>query len=444
MIGNWLRSLMRRTTPQEIRTDRIIYVPATKAGVRITHDDALTVSGFWAGVRAISDPISYLSWHVFERSNEGKQRRENNYIDWLLNSQPNMEMSAGTFREVLLSHAVVWGNGYAEIERDGAGRPIGLWPLPPDRVCVERDDDGVLFYLYYTRTGEPVPIPARDVFHLRGLSFDGLVGYSVVKLAAQSLGLAKAMEENAATFFGNGSKPGGVLKYPGKVSEETRETTRREWMRLHGGPGKAHTVAVLDQGLDYAPLAMSNDDAQMIESRKMSVTEMARWLRVPPHKLYDLERATFSNIEHMSIEFVTDALMPWINRLEQEANVKLFGYGSQGRLFTKLNVKTLLRGDTAAQSALIQQMLDRGVFSINDAREYLDMNTIGPDGDKRFVPLNMQLLEKAGEEPEPPEPPDVTDEEATDDEEDMIDDNSSGEEPGDSVVPQNRLNGVHR
>src|SRR5690606_21385187 len=151
--------------------------------------------------------------------------------------------------------------------------------------------------------------------------------------------------------------------------------------------------------------AMSNEDAQMIDSRKLSVTEMARWLRVPPHKLYDLERATFSNIEHMSIEFVTDALLPWINRLEQEANTKLFGFGSQGRLFTKLNVKALLRGDTAAQAAFMQQMIDRGVFSINDAREYLDMNPIGTDGDKRFVPLNMQLLEKAGEEPPPTEPP---------------------------------------
>src|SRR5690606_21252998 len=213
--------------------------------------------------------------------------------------------------------------------------------------CPERDMDGRLYYEYYPQNLPSVPLPARDVFHLRGLGFDGIVGYSVVRLAAQSLGLAKAMEENAATFFGNGSKPGGMLKYPGKISEETREQTRREWVRLHGGPGRAHAVAVLDQGLDYSPIAMSNEDAQMIDSRKLSVTEMARWLRVPPHKLYDLERATFSNIEHMSIEFVTDALMPWVNRLEQEANIKLFGFGSQGRLFTKLNVKTLMRGDTA-------------------------------------------------------------------------------------------------
>jgi HK97 family phage portal protein len=298
-----------------------------------------------------------------------------------------------------VAHALSWGNGYAEIERDGAGRAMALWPLLPDRMCLRRDTDGALWYEYILHRGERVHIPKRDVFHLRGLGYDGVCGYSVVRLASLSLGLSKALEQNAATFFGNGSRPDGVLKYPGKITPETREETRREWNKTHAGPSRAHTVAVLDQGLDYSPMMMSNEDAQMVDSRKLSVTDMARWLRVPPHKLYDLERATFSNIEHMSIEFVTDALMPWVNRLEQEANAKMFGQGSSRRLFTKLNVKTLMRGDMETQSNFIQTMLDRGVFSINDARGYLDMNEIGADGDKRLVPLNMQLLEKAGEEP---------------------------------------------
>lgn len=417
--------MLRRSSPAKVGGDRIVYVPMTKAGTRITHDNALTISGFWAGVRAISDPISYLSWHAFERVKNGKERRDNLTIDWILNNQANEEMSAGTFRETLLAHAICWGNGYAEIERDMSGRPMWLWPLAPDRTYPDRDTAGTLFYWFHPTDGRPaVPLPARDVFHLKGLGFDGITGYSVVRLAAQSLGLAKAMEENASSYFGNGSRPSGALTYPGVITPDARENTRKEWMRLHGGPGRAYNVAVLDQGLKFEQFAMSNLDSQMIESRKLSVTEMARWLRVPPHKLYDLERATFSNIEHMSIEFVTDALMPWINRLEQEANIKLFGMGSQGRLFTKLNVKTLLRGDTAAQSSFITSMIDRGVFCINDALDYLDMNQIGPDGDKRFVPLNMQLLEKAGEEPEPlPEPPD--------------DDEGDDEEP----VPNNRLNG---
>lgn len=428
-IDKILRFLMlRRSEPSPVRGDRIVYVPMTKAGTRITHDNALTVSGFWAGVRAISDPISYLSWHAFERTRQGKERRDNLVIDWILNNQANEEMSAGTFRETILAHAISWGNGYAEIERDNSGRPMWLWPLPPDRTYPDRDTAGNLFYWFHPTLGEAVPIPARDIFHLKGLGFDGISGYSVVKLAAQSLGLAKAMEENAASYFGNGSRPSGALTYPGTITPEAREETRKEWMRLHGGPGRSYNIAVLDQGLKYEMFSMSNLDSQMIESRKLSVTEMARWLRVPPHKLYDLERATFSNIEHMSIEFVTDALMPWINRLEQEANIKLFGMNSMGRLFTKINVKTLLRGDTAAQQAFITAMIDRGVFSINDALDYLDMNQIGPDGDKRFVPLNMQLLEKAGEEPEPPPNPALPDDE-------------DETEEDDELIPNNRLNG---
>jgi HK97 family phage portal protein len=422
--------MLRRSSPAKVGGDRIVYVPMTKAGTRITHDNALTVSGFWAGVRAISDPISYLSWHAFERVKNGKERRDNLTIDWILNNQANEEMSAGTFRETILAHAISWGNGYAEIERDNSGRPMWLWPLAPDRTYPDRDTDGTLFYWFHPTDGRPpVPIPARDIFHLKGLGFDGITGYSVVKLAAQSLGLAKAMEENAASYFGNGSRPSAALTYPGVITPEARENTRKEWIKLHGGPGRAYNIAVLDQGLKYEPFSMSNLDSQMIESRKLSVTEMARWLRISPHKLYDLERATFSNVEQMAIEFVTDTLMPWVNRLEQEANIKLFGIGSQGRLFTRINVKTLLRGDTASQSDFLTKMLDRGVYDIDEAREFLDMNPLdGPDGKKRFVPQNMQLLEKAGEEPEPlPEPPD--DEDSTEDDTET--------EP----VPNNRLNG---
>jgi HK97 family phage portal protein len=329
-------------------------------------------------------------------------------VDWVLNSQPNPETTARVFRETILSHALAWGNGYAEIERSGSGQPIALWLLPPDRTCVERDEDGNLWYVVYSQTGVPYPLPARDVFHLKGLGFDGVVGYSVVRLAAQSLGLSMAQETNAASFFGNSSRPAGVLEMPGQLTEPARETTRREWERIHQGPAKANRIAVLDQGMKFSPMTMPNNESQLLESRKLSVTEMSRWLIVPPHKLGDLEYATFSNIEEQNIDFVINSLMYWINGFEEEADIKLFGSASQGRLFTKLNVKALLRGNTAAQQAFITAMLDRGVFNVNMALEYLDMDPIGKEGDKRLVPMNMQLLKDAGEEPAPA-PPAISD-----------------------------------
>lgn len=402
-------SAQMRVVAEQPSSERIVFVQASKAGPRVTHDTALTVSGFWAGVRAITDPISYLSWHVFERQGDGKRKREDLWIDWMLNSQPNPELSARVFRETILAHALTWGNGYAEIERSGSGQPMALWLLPPDRTCVERDAAGNLFYVVYPSGEPPVPIPARDIFHVKGLGFDGIIGYSVVRLAAQSLGLSMALEQNAAAFFGNSSRPAGVLEMPGQLTEPARDQTRREWEKVHQGSARSYRIAVLDQGMKFNPITMPNNEAQMLESRKLSVTEMARWLKVPPHKLADLEFATFSNIEEQNIAFVIESLMYWINGFEEEADLKLFGNASQGRLFTKMNIKALLRGNTAAQQAFITAMLDRGVFDINESREYLDMDPLpGKAGKKRFVPMNMQLLEKAGEEPEPT-PPAITD-----------------------------------
>lgn len=439
MFGR-LALMVRRVRSEEPTRERIVYVPQQTAGVRVTQDNALTVSSFWAGVRAITDPLSYISWHVFQQVGKEKRRRSDLWLDWLLNSQPNDEMSAGTFRETILQHGICWGNGYAEIERFGSGQPAALWPLMPDRVCPDRTSNGDLYYDVYSGSGPNTPVPARDMFHLKGLGFDGLIGYSVVQMAARSLGLSMALEDNASAFFANGSQPSGTINYAGKITEETREATYREWQRMHSTARKRYKMAVFDQGTKYEPISMSNVDSQMIDSRKLQVTEVARWLKVPPHKLADLERATFSNIEEQNIDFVSEALMPWINRLEQEANIKLFGPGSQGRLFTRLNIKGLLRGKMVEQAQFIQAMMDRGVYDVDEAREFLDMDPIGEPagGTKRFVPLNMQLLENAGEEPPAPEPVDELPE-GDNPENDAEDaDEESDAEP----VPNNRLNGA--
>lgn len=423
-------AMARRSKADQPSGVRVIYVPQQRAGVRVTHDNALTVSALWAGVRAITDPLSYMSWHVMERTETGKKLRTDLLIDWLLNSQPNEDMSAGTWRETITQHAITWGNGYAEIERDGSGRPLALWLLMPDRVePVRIEGQSGIWYEVHQNSGQNVYLPARDMFHLKGRGFDGLKGYSLVHMAARSLGLAMALDENASSFFGNGSRPSGVLKYDGKLTTEVRDETRREWLRQHGGPGRSGNVAVLDKQLTWEPFSMSNEDAQLLESRKMQVTELSRWLGVPPHKLGDLEFATFSNIEEQNLDFLQTALLPWVNRLEEEADIKLFGLQSQGRFFTRVNIKSLMRGNSAAQAAFITAMIDRGIYDVNEAREYLDLDPLpGKDGKKRFVPLNMQLLENAGEEPPDPEPepPDLEDGEEEDD---------------DTTLPQNRLNG---
>lgn len=423
-------AMTRRYKSEKVQ-ERIVYVPVQQAGMKVTQGTALTASAFWAGVRAITDPISYLGWHVMERDGTGKRRRDDLLTDWILNSQANPEMSAGTFRETITAHAITWGNGYAEIERDGSGRPIALWPLWPDMVRPDRAPNGELYYLVYASMGAPVPVPARDMYHLKGLGFDGLQGYSVVSLAARSLGLTMALEQNASSYFANGSRPSGALVYQGKIDAKTRDETIKEWRRLHGGPSKAFGTAVFDQGMEWKGMSVNNVDSQLIESRKLQVEEVARWLKVQPHKLMDLSNSHYNNIEQQNRDFMQETLMPWISKLEQEADIKLFGPSSQGRLFTRMNIRSFLRGDTAAQAAFITAMMDRGVYSVDESREYLDLDPIGGEmGKKRFFPLNFTTLDKAGEEPTAPAAP-------TDD----TTDDGPDQDANPDDQPANRLNG---
>lgn len=382
--------------PAERQNSTVIY--EKQAGVKVTQDTALTLGSLWACVRYIAGSLACLPWNVFKRlDNGGRERQSKNPIDWLISCQANPETPAFQFRETLLGHAITWGNGYAEIERDGAGRPVWLWQLTPDRVEVKRTSGGRIVYDIRNPHEENTILDAADVFHVKGMGFDGLMGYSVVKMFARAIGLGIALEESAANFSQNDSTPGGVLKHPTRLTELARDNLRKSWQNRHGGVGRRRTVAILEENMDWKQTGLPPEDAQLIQQRQFTPSEMCRILGVPPHKAGDLTRSTFSNIEQQAIEAVTDCLMPWARRMESEADIKLFGIINRGTLYTKHNFNALLRGDTVARKDFYTAMLDRGVFSINDTLTFEDMNPIGSDGDKRFVPLNMQLLDQAGE-----------------------------------------------
>lgn len=402
------QALAAQTDPPEPgdRGPNVLWISTRQAGVTVTEDTALTLGAVWACVRVIAETLAAMPWQAFEaRPGGGRLRAADDPADALLHSRANPETPAFFWRETLLAHALTWGNGYAEIERDMAGRPAALWQLTPERVCPERDGRGRLYYDVSNERGPNVALPPEDVYHLRGLGYDGLVGYSVVRMAARAIGLGIALEETAARFSENDSTPGGLLKHPTRLDERARTNLRDSWNRIHQGPSKRRTVAILEEGMSWEQTGLPPEDAQLLESRQFTPAEICRWFRVPPHKIHDLTRATFSNIEHQSIDFVVDTLLPWATRLEAEADAKLFPLLRRGRRFSRINLLGLLRGDSTARAAFYTALFDRGILSINDVREKEDMNPIGPDGDKRFVPMNMQLLEKAGMEPEPdPEP----------------------------------------
>ena len=394
----WQRlvNLVVRPAPAEPR----VYLAPRQAGVFVNEDTALTFSAVWACVSVISRTIAALPWHVFERSRDGREPVDN-AIGWMLNNQPNGEMSSFALRETLMVHVLTWGNAYAEIERDMAGRAVALWPLPPDRVRIERDASGALSYLVEA-SGGSTRLPARDVFHIHGMGFDGVSGYSPVQMAARSIGMGVAQDVFGQAFYANGTTFGALIEMPAGMSKEQIAQAEDYYNGKTRGPDKAFRIQVAPTGVKTHQLSMPMTDAQFLESRKFSVNEIARWYGVPPHKIADLDRATNNNIEHQGIEFVTDAIVPWAVRLEQEANAKLFGARAQGRVYTKLNVSALMRGDSKSRAEYYRAMTQMGAMSINEVRALEELNGIGPDGDAHLVQLNQTTLERLVKgEPEP-------------------------------------------
>lgn len=411
--GRRIANIVRQLRPGEAR----IFQSIRQAGVIVTEDTALTFSAVWACVSLISRTMASLPWGVHERTAHGRHQIHGT-VAWLLNNQPNPEMSAFSFRETLVSHALLWGNGYAEIVFDGAGRPAALWPLPPDRTTVQRNQaTGELEYKVSTDAGSTVVLPAWRVLHLHGLGFDGLVGYSVIRMAARSIGIGMAQDTFGQAFFQNGTVMGAILEVGAGMNAPQIKQMEDDINSRHRGPGSAFKVKVAPSGTKVHNPTMPMADAEFLSSRKYAATEIARWYGVPPHKIADLERSTNNNIEHQGIEFVQDVVVPWSLRLEQEANLKLFGQRAQGRVYTKLSVNALMRGDSKSRAEYYKTMMQLGVYTINQVLEMEDENGIGPDGDVRLVQLNQTTLEylvanpgaKAPAAPVAEEPPNAQD-----------------------------------
>lgn len=402
-FGNILKYFKNRLSDdkpgQRVNT---IYVPSRQAGMVVTHDTALTYSALWACVRIISQSIAHLPWHVHQRSinSDGRvvsKRVLDHPADTILDLVPNDEMDALSMRETMLAWALTWGNAYAEIEVDRSNRPYSMYVIEPERVKPDRDSKGRLVYDIKNRGGNTVVNPSK-IFHLKGLGFDGLVGYSVISQMAKAIGLGLASEQFGASFFANGTKMGTVVEHPGQLSDTALEHLKSSINESLQGPYNTGKPFVVEEGMKVSNITIPPDDAQFLQTRKFQVAEIARWYGVPLHKLAEMDKSTFNNIEHQSIEFVVDALLPWVRRLEIEANLKMISRSRRRRVYTKLNLNSLLRGDLKTRGEWYKTMSNLGVFSVNDILELEDRNPIGPDGDKRLVQLNLTTLEKVGED----------------------------------------------
>lgn len=390
------------------------------SGIYIDHSSALSLVPVWAATRLIAETIGMLSFHLFQQVTEGsKTRRMDLWIDKMIRREPNPEMTAMTLREILQAHALLWGNGYAEIERDNANRPIAMWPMTPDRVTPGRmADTREPVYIYRDNAGIEHVLSATNVFHLKGLGYDGFQGYDVISVMSRALGTHTAADIFSGAFFGNGATMGGALVVKGAkpLSPETKEEIRKEIFQTHGGAYNAFTTGIFEGDWDWKSFGIDPAAAQLIEARRFTVNDIARMFRVPPHKLGDLERATFTNIEEQNIDWVVDGVLPWVTRWEQEADRKLLTPQlRQSGHFTRMNLSTLLRGKMEDRYKSYMVGRNWGWLSANDVREMEDMDPLPSKiGDTYIVPLNFQTAEQITEPKAKPAPPPGTGTDVTD------------------------------
>jgi len=361
------------------------------SGVTVNEKTALQSTAVFSCIRILSETIASLPLPVYRRlPGGGKERAADHYLYPLLHDQPNPEMTSFEFRETLMGHLALWGNAYAEIERDGAQQVRALWPLRPDRMTVNRDNQG-LRYAYSLPDGTLAILRQRNIMHVRGLSNDGTVGYSPIRMAREAIGLALATEEYGARFFGSGSRPGGVLEHPGKLTSEAAERLRHDWEAMHSGLSGAHRVAILEEGLKWTQVGIPPEDAQYLDVRKFQIAEIARIFRVPLHLVNETDKAaTYASVEQFALQFVVHTIRPWLVRWEQSFKRDLFLPAERDKYFAEFLVDGLLRGDIESRYRAYATARQWGWMSADDIRELENMNPL-PDGQGKIymVPLNM-------------------------------------------------------
>jgi len=302
-------------------------------------------------------------------------------------------MSAYTFKESLEVHVGSWGNAYANIEWGPDGRPKALWPLNPANTDVVLDRKGKVWYMTILPNGENRKLPWYDVLHFKNIGTSGLKGMTPISVIREQLGVQQASEKFLGSFYSNGTSTKGILKTDESLKAESKNVLRNEWEKMNTGLTNANRIAILDSGISYQDVGMRLADAQFIETKKFGILEIAKIYKIPPHKLGQMDRATFSNIEHQSLEYVKGTLMPIFVNWEQEINYKLFAPSEQKKYYCKFNVTGELRGDSQSRAQFYKEMIAIGVYTINEVRELEEREGIGELGDKHLVSLNYTTLD---------------------------------------------------
>tara|TARA_R100000278_G_scaffold123208_1_gene111960 strand:+ start:520 stop:1767 length:1248 start_codon:yes stop_codon:yes gene_type:complete len=352
--------------------------------VLVTPETALTFSAVYAAVRVISETIAQLPFNYYKKTNKGREIYTDSPLQFLVNNEPNGYQTKYIFFEYFINTLLLYGNAYAYIQRDGVGTAIALTCLHPDDVQV-KEKGGRLVY----EVRNQGIYDASDILHIPDLTLDGYIGKSRISAARDNIALGIAAQTYGKNFFESGAKISGVLKHPGQLGADAMQSLSQQWHRTyHSGYAGGFKTAVLEEGMDYKPIQLSPQDAQFLTTRQFSILEVARIFRVPPHLLADLDRATFSNIEHQSTEFLNYCISPILKKVEAEFNKKLIFQGNKVNTYFEHNVNALLRGDAKSRAEYYKSLFNVGAISPNEIRRKENMNDIDK-GDVYYVPMNM-------------------------------------------------------
>ena len=363
----------------------------THSGATVNEKTALLCSTVWACCRLISGCMGVMPCHVYQGDEDDSEKAPKHPLYYVVHDAADTNLSAGAWRNTMQGHCLVWGNAYSQIiRRSGSGEILGFRVMTPDRVRVQAENNGDITYLYSPNQQDERKFKPSEVFHLRGESWDGISGYSIAKLAAESIGIAVSAELFAAMFYGMGGRTPGVLEYPGKFADKNQyDAFREKYDEVYSGQHGWHKTMILEGGMKWTATGTKPSDMQFIETRQWMVSEICRWYGVPPHLVADLSRATNNNIEHLGIEFVQFCLGFWRGRWQDEFNLKCLERGSG--YFVRMDPSGLTRGDFQSRMLGFASALQNGVFSVNEVRAIEGFNPI-PGGESHHIQLNMQTL----------------------------------------------------
>lgn len=346
----------------------------TSSGINITETVVMGIPAVYACIRVLAESIASLPLITYERMTNGDKERAREFsLFRILHDSPNPLMTSFELRELLVGHLCLRGNAFCFIERDG-GEVTALWPLHPDKVTVEVSGRELVYK--HQNDGVEKVYPMGDILHIRGLSADGIIGYSPLSLLRDTFGASKAVQEYSASYFKNDASPGGILTTPNSLGAPAHANLKAAWAEGYQGKGKHHRTAIMDNDLKWQSIGVSPQDSQLIESQKFSVVEVARCFRVPLNLVMDYERSTYSNVTEQNRSFLTHTLQPWLTRIEQAISKSLLTESEKEKYFVEHLTQGFLRADTKTRFESYKIAIDAGFLTVDEVRQLENMNAL--------------------------------------------------------------------